>query len=72
MSITGVAPAAVDGGEQQYRAPAALEVRPVRSRRELRAFIDFPYELYAGDAAWIPPWQTAVEARTSEIDDDAT
>jgi len=55
MSSTGAAPAVVDGGEREDRAPAALEVRPVSSRRELRAFIDFPYELYAGDPAWIPP-----------------
>jgi hypothetical protein len=55
MSSTGAAPAAVDGGEREDRAPAAVEVRPVSSRRELRTFIDFPYELYAGDPAWIPP-----------------
>ena len=55
MSSTGAAPAAVDGGKREDRTPAAIEVRPVRSRRDLRAFIDFPYELYAGDPAWIPP-----------------
>jgi hypothetical protein len=36
-------------------ARAAVEIRPVQSRRDLRAFIAFPYRLYADDPAWIPP-----------------
>ena len=32
-----------------------MEVRPVRSARELRRFIALPYRLYAGDPLWAPP-----------------
>ncbi len=30
-------------------------VRPVRSRRDLRRFIQFPYDLYRGNVYWTPP-----------------
>jgi GNAT superfamily N-acetyltransferase len=30
-------------------------VRPVRTRRDLRAFISFPYRLHARDPIWVPP-----------------
>jgi hypothetical protein len=33
---------------------ASVEIRPVRSRRELKSFIDLPYRLHAG-TPWIPP-----------------
>jgi GNAT superfamily N-acetyltransferase len=33
----------------------AVEVRPVRSRRELQAFIRLPWRLYQGTDNWIPP-----------------
>jgi hypothetical protein len=33
---------------------SAVEIRPVRSRRELKRFIDLPYRLHAG-TPWIPP-----------------
>jgi len=33
---------------------ASVEIRPVRSRRELKRFIDLPYRLHAG-TPWIPP-----------------
>lgn len=32
-----------------------LLVAPVRSARDLRRFIDVPFETYRGDPAWIPP-----------------
>ncbi len=34
---------------------ARVEVRPVRNRRELRAFIRLPWRLYRGSANWVPP-----------------
>jgi hypothetical protein len=55
MSKTGAAPAAVGVRERQHGSQAPVEVRPVASKRELRAFVEFPYALYAGDPAWIPP-----------------
>jgi hypothetical protein len=56
MSIAGTAPAAAGRGEKrEARTTAAVEVRPVGSRRDLRAFIDLPYELYANDPVWVPP-----------------
>jgi len=33
----------------------ACTVRPVRTRRELRRFISFPYHHYAGSPYWVPP-----------------
>lgn len=32
-----------------------LEVRPVRSRGELRHFIHLPWRIYANDERWVPP-----------------
>jgi GNAT superfamily N-acetyltransferase len=32
-----------------------VEVRPVRSRGDLRAFIRLPWRLYRGSANWVPP-----------------
>ena len=34
---------------------APVEVRPVRTRRELKAFIRLPWALYEGIANWVPP-----------------
>lgn len=34
---------------------AAVEVRPVRGPGELNRFIRFPWRIYAGDPAWVPP-----------------
>ncbi|HSR93773.1 MAG TPA: hypothetical protein VLK56_02820 [Solirubrobacterales bacterium] len=33
---------------------SSVEIRPVRSRRDLKSFIDLPYRLHAG-TPWIPP-----------------
>lgn len=32
-----------------------IEVRPVRTRRERRAFLRLPARIFAGDHAWVPP-----------------
>jgi GNAT superfamily N-acetyltransferase len=32
-----------------------IQVAPVRSRADRRAFIDLPYRLYRGDPFWVPP-----------------
>jgi GNAT superfamily N-acetyltransferase len=40
------------------RAPSQrgdVEVRPARTRREVRAFIRLPWRLYEGAADWVPP-----------------
>src|SRR5215203_2217610 len=33
---------------------ASVSIRPVRSRRELKRFVDLPYRLHAG-TPWVPP-----------------
>lgn len=33
----------------------SLEIRPVRSRRDLSRFIELPYRLHANEPRWIPP-----------------
>ena len=37
------------------RSTAAISVAPVRTRRELRRFIELPFALYAGSEKWVPP-----------------
>ncbi len=37
-----------------------LEVRPVRGRAQLAAFIDLPWKLYRNDPLWIPPLKASV------------
>jgi GNAT superfamily N-acetyltransferase len=32
-----------------------IEIKPVRSRADLNAFIKFPWRIYANDPAWVPP-----------------
>lgn len=34
---------------------AAVEIRPVVSGRERRAFLTFPWRIYRGDPLWVPP-----------------
>jgi GNAT superfamily N-acetyltransferase len=36
-------------------AARGIEIRPVRGRRELNAFIRLPWRLYRGHANWVPP-----------------
>ena len=36
-------------------AAVAIEVRPVRSRRDRRAFIELPFRLHANAEQWVPP-----------------
>ena len=54
------------GARQQDRAGSAshggaasgaakIEIRPVRSRLDLRAFIRLPWSIYKGSANWVPP-----------------
>jgi GNAT superfamily N-acetyltransferase len=39
-----------------------MQVRPVRTRGELNAFVDAPYRLYARDPLWVPPFRRDVLA----------
>lgn len=36
-------------------AGARVQVAPVRSRKDLKEFLQLPWRLYAGDRAWVPP-----------------
>jgi len=38
-----------------------VTVTPVRSRRDLKRFIDFPYRLFERDPVWVPPLRMDVE-----------
>jgi GNAT superfamily N-acetyltransferase len=35
--------------------PSDVDVRPVRTRRERRAFLTFPWRIYRDDPLWVPP-----------------
>ena len=51
-------PAVVEPLRQQKRRAAIggrLEVRPVASGRDLNAFLEVPWSIYAGDPQWVPP-----------------
>src|SRR5690554_4930852 len=32
-----------------------IELKEVKTYRDLKKFIDFPYKLYAGNKYWVPP-----------------
>jgi len=50
-------------GRHNADDPASCEVRPVRSRRELRAFIRLPWRLYADAPCWVAPLLLQEKAR---------
>lgn len=39
-----------------------LEITPVGSRADRRAFVDLPWALYAADPAWVPPLKSEMHA----------
>ena len=39
---------------------APLTIRPVESRADRKAFVDFAWDVYRGDAAWVPPLKAEV------------
>jgi len=43
------------------QAARAVEVSPVRTARERRAFLRLPWRLYAGDPHWVPPLRGALK-----------
>ena len=45
----------IEAGPAERAGVASVDVRPVRTRRELRAFIALPWRLYKGAANWVPP-----------------
>ena len=50
--------ATVDAGSSrlQQHESGSLEVQPITSARDLEAFIDFPFKLYAASRQWVPPF----------------
>lgn len=48
-------PCPLEGTMVFARDIAALDVRPVDSRADRRAFVEFPYELHRNEARWVPP-----------------
>ena len=47
----------------------ALEVRPVRSKKELMAFIKLPWRLYRNEPLWVPP---LISERKKHLDRERT
>ena len=43
----------IDSGAQDH--PSGIHISPVKSRRDRDAFIKFPWCIYTGDPAWVPP-----------------
>jgi GNAT superfamily N-acetyltransferase len=44
----------------------AVQIRPVRTRRELRAFVGLPWRLYRGEPRWVPPLLMDVKKRLDQ------
>lgn len=40
-----------------------VEIRPVAGRRDLKRFIELPYDLYRGEPHWVPPLRMDVRKR---------
>jgi GNAT superfamily N-acetyltransferase len=38
-----------------------IDVTPVRGKADLKAFVDFPYDLYGTDSNWVPPLKMDVK-----------
>ncbi len=38
----------------------SLNVRPVKSRADRKAFVDLPFRLYSNDPNWVPPLKDEV------------
>jgi len=51
--------------EATVAAVSSVEVRPVRTQRERRVFLTFPWRVYANDPLWVPP---LLSERASTID----
>lgn len=58
MRIESTSPAAAGRTSESHEVHAAVEVRPVDSKRALRTFVELPYQLYADDPVWVPPLLT--------------
>jgi len=41
---------------------ASILVRPVESDKDMRTFVSFPRQIYAGDPCWVPPLEKHVHA----------
>ncbi len=39
---------------------AGVEIRPVRTRADMVAFLDLPWRIYRGDPNWVPPLKASV------------
>src|SRR2546421_12414167 len=39
---------------------APVTIRPVRTKKDRQAFVDFVWEVYKGDPAWVPPLKDEV------------
>ena len=39
---------------------APVTIRPVRTKQDRKAFVDFAWEVYKDDPAWVPPLKDEV------------
>ena len=44
-----------------------MNIRPVTTKADLKAFVDLPYRLYASDPNWVPPLKTEVYGLLSTV-----
>ena len=47
--------------------PGTLKVRPAESKADLKAFVDFAWEVYRNDPAWVPPIKSEVHELLSKV-----
>lgn len=50
-------------GRKKHTIRRMPQIRPVENRRDLKAFIDLPYQLYRRDPVWVAPLRSDQEAQ---------
>jgi GNAT superfamily N-acetyltransferase len=61
LPVLPIARAGAKAGRPRAGAEDLVEIRPVTTPADLKAFIDLPYRLYANDPNWVPPLKSEVK-----------
>lgn len=49
-----------------HRVSDPIDVSAVRGKADLKAFVDFPYELYSADSNWVPPLKMDIKDQLNQ------
>ncbi len=62
MPVLPTAPDAAKAIAAQLEVPKLVDIRPVTTTADRKAFVELPYRLYANDPNWVPPLKSEVHA----------